>query len=105
MGNAQSNSQVLRVVSAVIASPHAGSEVIEEACDLAVADCRLNWWLASTKDSKEPILSEQDWLDALDQTARVIADVSLAWEAFRTYKWPRVLGAPLATSRPLGPTV
>jgi hypothetical protein len=89
MDSAQSNSGVLRVVSAIVGSKYAGFDVVQEACDLAVADGRLNWWLASTKDSQELALTEQNWLDALDQYERILADVSSAWEGFRTYEWPR----------------
>ncbi len=89
MDSTQSNSPVLRVVSAVLGSKHSGFEVVEEACGLAVADCRLNWWLASAKESKGPHLSEQAWLDALDQYERIISDVSSAWQTFQSYEWPR----------------
>ena len=89
MNSEQSNSRLLRVVSAVIGSKFAGFDVVQEACDLAVADGRLNSWLASTKDAPKQTLSEQDWLDALDQSERVLTDVSSAWDTFRAYDWPR----------------
>lgn len=89
MDDSLSNSRILRTVSAVIGWRFAGFDVVQEACDLAVADCRLNWWLASTKDSTEPVIAEQGWMDWLDEIERVTRDVSLAWDAFRTFEQKR----------------
>jgi hypothetical protein len=63
--------------------------VVEEACGLAIADCRLNCWLASKKYSKGPHLTEQAWLDAIDQYYRVIEELTSAWQTFQSYEWPR----------------
>ena len=89
MDSEQSNNSVLQVVSAVLRSKHSRFKVLEEACGLAIADCRLNCWLASTKDSKGPHLNEQAWLDALDQYYRVIDELTSAWHTYQSYEWPR----------------
>jgi hypothetical protein len=88
VSNRQTKNQIFLIASDVLTAG-GGFPLIEEACDLVVADCRLNDWLASTKQSKTTILTKEDWLQILEEMESIRGQLQSAWQAFRSYDWPR----------------
>ena len=81
---------IFAIASAILQSERGGFPLIEESCDLAVADCRLNSWLASLKSESGPeLLSEDDWVRLLDKHQDIYAHASRARASFRAYDFPR----------------
>jgi hypothetical protein len=90
LANAQPKNPIFAIALELLQSERGGFPLIEESCDLMVADCRLDSWLASQKDeSGQEQLAEENWLRLLDELEGVYTDATQAWERFEASDWPK----------------